>query len=93
MYGDRVHAAVLADGDAESGCTVHAVDEIYDHGEIILQRRCPVEPNDMTASLAARGVAAECIAMPEAIQAIAAGRIRLVDGRVLTEHGRSPTES
>lgn len=93
MYGDRVHAAVLADGDAESGCTVHAVDEIYDHGEIILQRRCPVEPNDTTASLAARVFAAECIAMPEAIQAIAAGRIRLVDGRVLTEHGRSPTES
>ena len=85
MYGDRVHAAVLAQGDTESGCTVHAVDEIYDHGAIILQRRCPVEPNDTTASLAARVFAAECEALPEAIQAIAEGRIRLADGQVLTK--------
>jgi phosphoribosylglycinamide formyltransferase-1 len=93
MYGDRVHAAVLAAGDSESGCTVHAVDEIYDHGAIILQRRCPVEPDDTTESLAARVFAAECIAMPEAIQAIAAGSTRLAGGRVLTEHDRSPTDS
>ena len=85
MYGDRVHAAVLAQSDTESGCTVHAVDEIYDHGAIILQRRCPVEPNDTTASLAARVFAAECEALPEAIQAIAEGRIRLADGQVLTK--------
>ena len=93
MYGDRVHAAVLAQGDTESGCTVHAVDEIYDHGAMILQRRCGVEPDDTTASLAARVFAAECQAMPEAIRALAEGRIRIADGRVLTEHGSTTTDS
>lgn len=93
MYGDRVHASVLAEGDAESGCTVHAVDEIYDHGAMILQRRCAVEPNDTPASLAARVFAAECEAMPEAIRAIAEGRIRLADGRVLPETGSAAPDS
>jgi phosphoribosylglycinamide formyltransferase-1 len=93
MYGDRVHASVLAEGDAESGCTVHAVDEIYDHGAMILQRRCAVEPNDTPASLAARVFAAECEAMPEAIRAIAEGRIRLADGRVLPETGSATPDS
>lgn len=93
MYGDRVHASVLAEGDAESGCTVHAVDEIYDHGAMILQRRCAVEPNDTPASLAARVFAAECEAMPEAIRAIAEGRIRLADGRVLTKTGSATPDS
>ena len=93
MYGDRVHAAVLAHGDTESGCTVHAVDQIYDHGAVILQRRCPVEPDDTTASLAARVFAAECEALPEAIRAIAEGRIRITDGQVLTEDRSGTADS
>ncbi len=54
MYGMRVHEAVLAAGDTESGCSVHYVDEVYDHGEIILQSRVPVMPDDTPESLAAR---------------------------------------
>lgn len=77
MYGDRVHAAVLAAGDAESGCTVHAVDEIYDHGAVLLQRRCPVRPDDTVATLAARVFDEECRAFPDAISAIARGKIVL----------------
>lgn len=77
MYGDRVHAAVLQAGDAESGCTVHAVDEIYDHGAVLLQRRCPVEPGDDTESLAARVFAEECRAFPDAIAAIARGELTI----------------
>jgi phosphoribosylglycinamide formyltransferase-1 len=77
MYGDRVHAAVLAAGDLESGCTVHAVDEIYDHGEVLLQRRCPVRPDDTVDTLAARVFQEECRAFPEAIAAIARGEIAL----------------
>ena len=82
MYGDRVHAAVLAAGEAETGCTVHAVDEIYDHGAVILQRRCPVRPDDTTSTLAARVFEAECVAMPTAIRDLAEGRIRIERGRV-----------
>ncbi len=67
MFGDRVHRAVLAAGDAESGCTVHWVDEAYDRGEAILRRRCPVLPGDTPETLAARVFAEEKIALPEAI--------------------------
>ncbi len=83
MYGDRVHAAVLAAGDAETGCTVHFVDEEYDHGPTILQRRCPVEPGDDVATLAARVFAEECVAYPEAIAAVLAGRVRMERGRAI----------
>ena len=83
MYGDRVHAAVLAAGEAETGCTVHVVDEIYDHGAVILQRRCPVRPDDTTSTLAARVFEAECVAMPTAIRDLAEGRIRIERGRVI----------
>jgi phosphoribosylglycinamide formyltransferase-1 len=54
MYGSRVHEAVLAAGETESGITIHAVDAHYDSGDIIFQARCPVLPGDTAASLAAR---------------------------------------
>ena len=66
-YGDKVHAAVLAAGESESGCTVHLCDGIYDHGEVLVQRRVPVLPGDDVQALADRVFAAECAAYPEAI--------------------------
>jgi formyltetrahydrofolate-dependent phosphoribosylglycinamide formyltransferase len=54
MYGPRVHEAVLASGAAESGATVHYVDEQYDRGPIIAQARVAVRPDDTPATLAAR---------------------------------------
>lgn len=68
MYGHRVHEAVLAAGETESGCTVHFADNEYDHGPVILQKRVPVEPGDTPDSLARRVMAAERQAYPEAIQ-------------------------
>jgi phosphoribosylglycinamide formyltransferase 1 len=68
MYGMHVHRAVLKAGESESGCTVHRVSPIYDAGEIILQRRCPVLPDDTAESLAARVLALEHLAYPEAVQ-------------------------
>lgn len=67
MFGHRVHAAVLASGDRESGCTVHLCDDQYDHGTILLQQRVPVLPGDTEDTLAARVFAAECEAYPRAI--------------------------
>jgi phosphoribosylglycinamide formyltransferase 1 len=72
MYGDRVHEAVLASGATESGCTVHLVDDEYDHGEVLLQRRVPVLPGDDVHALAARVFEAEREAYPEAIRAAVA---------------------
>jgi phosphoribosylglycinamide formyltransferase-1 len=73
MYGDRVHAAVLAAKCGTSGCTVHLVDAIYDHGHVLLQRSCPVLPTDDVHTLAARVFEQECIAYPEALQQLFSG--------------------
>ncbi|MGA0871846.1 MAG: formyltransferase family protein [Phycisphaerales bacterium] len=75
FHGLHVHRAVLAAGRTETGCTVHWVDEAYDRGETILQRRCPVLPGDTPESLAARVFAEECEAMPEAVARIATGKV------------------
>lgn len=42
MYGMRVHEAVFASGDKVSGATVHLVDPVYDHGEIIAQKQVDI---------------------------------------------------
>ncbi|HEU4762058.1 MAG TPA: phosphoribosylglycinamide formyltransferase [Gemmatimonadales bacterium] len=68
MYGKRVHAAVLASGRRESGCTVHLVDEEYDQGPILAQRRVPVLPDDTVESLAARVLAAEHQLLPAVVR-------------------------
>lgn len=54
MYGNKVHEAVIASGDTESGITIHYVDDQYDHGATIFQARCPVYPTDTADSLAKR---------------------------------------
>ena len=83
MYGHRVHEAVIAAGASTSGCTVHFVDNIYDHGPVILQRVVPVLAGDTADSLAARVFVAECEALPQAIRLIAAGRVQIRDGKVV----------
>jgi len=67
FYGRHVHEAVLAAGDGQSGATVHWVDNEYDHGAIIAQETCPVEPGDTAESLAARVQAIERELLPKAI--------------------------
>jgi len=74
MHGSHVHEAVLQAGAKESGCTVHFADNTYDTGPILLQRSCPVLPDDTPESLAQRVFEQECEAYPEAIAAFAAGR-------------------
>ncbi len=73
MHGAHVHAAVLAAGETESGCTVHFADNTYDNGPIIVQRRVPVLPGDTPDTLAHRVFEQECLAYPEAIRLYAAG--------------------
>lgn len=81
-YGLKVHAAVIAAGRRQSGCTVHFCDNRYDHGPIILQRRVPVLDDDTPESLAARVFEQECIVYPQAIKLIAEDRVRLSDNAV-----------
>lgn len=75
MYGDHVHAAVLAAGVPETGCTVHFVDDRYDTGPIIAQASVPVLPGDDPHTLAARVFEAECRLYPQALQLVISGRV------------------
>jgi phosphoribosylglycinamide formyltransferase 1 len=72
MYGAKVHAAVLAAGDRESGITIHYVNEQYDEGQIIRQVACPVLPTDTPATLAARVHELEHAHYPEVVEQLLA---------------------
>jgi phosphoribosylglycinamide formyltransferase-1 len=71
MYGGKVHRAVLAAGRHESGCTVHLVDNEYDHGPIVAQRSVPVRPDDSPETLAQRVQVAERALYPWVVQQVA----------------------
>ena len=74
MYGLKVHQAAIDFGVKVSGCTVHFVDNEYDHGPIILQRTCEVLATDSAESLQRRVFELECQALPDAIRIIAVQR-------------------
>jgi phosphoribosylglycinamide formyltransferase-1 len=80
MYGEHVHRAVLESGMKVSGCTVHFVDEQYDHGPIIVQTPVLVEDDDTWETLAARVLPEEHRAYRQAIRLFAEGRLT-VEGR------------
>ena len=77
MYGERVHAAVLAAGERVTGVTVHLVDEEYDQGPIVAQAEVPVLEGDTVESLRLRVLRREHELYPETLQKIATGEIEL----------------
>ena len=81
-FGDYVHQAVLLYGAKVTGCTVHFVDNEYDHGPVILQKVIEVSETDTVTSLNDRVFEIERVAYPEAIQLLAEGKIR-VEGRIV----------
>ena len=78
-YGHHVHEAVLRRGVKFTGCTVHFVDNKYDHGPILIQKVVEVHDDDTPDSLAERVQAAEREALPEAISLIVSQRV-IIDG-------------
>ena len=75
FYGTRVHEAVINTGKRESGATVHFVDEIYDHGPIILQKKVEVMETDTPESLAARVLKLEHELFPKVVKAFCENKI------------------
>lgn len=71
FYGRRVHEAVLRQGCKITGCTVHFVDDEFDHGPIIDQAAVRVQDSDTPETLAARVFAAECELYPAVINRLA----------------------
>ena len=86
MYGRYVHEAVLAAREVFSGATVHVVDEDYDHGAIILQRKVPVFPDDTPETLAARVLEVEHEIYPEAIRMFAEGKVNIRNNEHAIHH-------
>ncbi len=84
-YGSRVHQGVIDYGCKISGCTVHFVDDHYDHGPIIAQETVRVMPNDSATELAKRVFQKECQLYPIAINSIAEGRVSVSDRIVSVE--------
>ena len=77
MYGEHVHRAVIASGRKVSGATVHVVDEVYDHGAIVLQKTVDVAPGETPETLARKVLAIEHELYPEAIRLFAEGRVTI----------------
>jgi phosphoribosylglycinamide formyltransferase 1 len=67
MYGEKVHEAVVANQEAESGITIHYVNEKYDEGDILFQAKCKIEPNDGPNEVAAKVHALEYEHYPKVI--------------------------
>jgi phosphoribosylglycinamide formyltransferase 1 len=80
MYGARVHEAVLAAGERETGVTIHVVDAEYDQGPIVAQCRVPVSAGDTPATLAERVLAREHTFLVETLERIATGALKLPPG-------------
>lgn len=67
MYGMRVHQAVIAAGEKESGITIHLVNEHYDEGPPIFQAKVVIAPNETAESLAEKIHVLEHLHLPQTI--------------------------
>ena len=77
MFGIRVHEAVVAAGESQSGATVHLIDNGYDQGKVIRQAMLKVDTSDTPATLQKRVLELEHILYPNTIAEIASGKIKL----------------
>ncbi len=82
FYGGKVHAAVMEYGCKLSGCTVHFVDNQYDHGPIIAQRVVAIAADDNAETLQRKVFAVECELYPEVINRIAGKAVVVTDRTV-----------
>lgn len=83
-YGLRVHEAALARGVKITGATVHFVDEGMDTGPIIMQKAVEVHEGDTPETLQRRVMEeAEWVILPRCINLIAAGQVKIENGRVI----------
>ena len=74
MYGSRVHEAVVANGETESGITIHYVNEKYDDGQVIFQAKCEVLKEDTADDVAAKVHALEYEHFPKVIEQLLLSR-------------------
>lgn len=73
MFGHHVHEAVVANGETQSGITIHYVNGVYDTGDVIFQATCPVLPTDTPDTLAERIHGLEHRYFPQVIEGVIRG--------------------
>jgi formyltetrahydrofolate-dependent phosphoribosylglycinamide formyltransferase len=73
MYGMKVHEAVIAAGEKESGITIHYVNEHFDEGEAIFQAKCSIDHGETPESLARKIHALEHRYFPEVVERVLGG--------------------
>ncbi|MDA3823298.1 MAG: phosphoribosylglycinamide formyltransferase, partial [Bacteroidales bacterium] len=76
MYGSKVHEAIIANKEKESGITIHYVNERYDEGSIIFQAKCIIEEDDTPETLAARIHELEYEHFPRVIGEVLKGKVK-----------------
>jgi len=77
MYGEHVHKAVKAQGDKETGITIHLVNNEYDKGKILFQKSCEVLDDDTPASIASKVHKLEYAHYPRVIEKFVTGELQL----------------
>lgn len=82
MYGMNVHKAVFESGMKVSGATVHLVNEEYDRGAIVSQKTCDISHAVNPAQIAESVLKIEHTLLPEAVDAFARGRVKIINNRV-----------
>ena len=83
FYGMKVHEAVIESGVRLTGVTVHFVDEVYDHGPIVLQVPVKVKDNDTPESLQKRVLKYEHRCLPEAIKLLESKNFKVIGRKVV----------
>lgn len=69
-----------------AGCTVHLVDDVVDHGPIVLQASVPVRDDDTVEALAHRILEQEHVIYPQALALVASGKLEIDGRRVRARH-------
>lgn len=83
-YGLKVHEGALSRGVKITGATVHFVDEGTDTGPIIAQKAVEIQNGDTPEILQRRVMEeAEWILLPQAIDDIANGRVKVTEGKAV----------
>ncbi len=77
MYGMKVHEAVIAAGEPETGVTIHVVNAEYDRGPILAQRVVPIKPDDTPETLATRVLETEHEIYVDTLRKVISGEIQL----------------
>ena len=81
-YGMKVHREIIKNKENNTGATVHFVNEHYDKGPIIIQKKIKVQNSDTPKSLASRVLKVEHEIYPKAVKAFCSNKITIKDNQV-----------